>query len=427
MDSAVATPHAFGPFEAAAILVVLAALLGYANHRLIGLPHTIGLTVMGATASLLVVALDALTPGRGLGDALRGFILGIDFHATLIEGMLSFLLFAGALHVDLNALRRRRWSVAVLSTAGVLLSTVIVGFGLRTIALALDLDLPLAWCLVFGALISPTDPVAVLGILKRARVPPALEATVAGESLFNDGVGIVLFSILLTAAIGAEPFSLAHAAELFLLEAVGGVVLGLAVGGLAFCALRGIDEYNLETLITLAVVMGGYALAQRLHVSGPVAMAVAGLLIGSYGAKFAMSGVTRERLLGFWSLVDEVLNSVLFLLIGLEVVALAAQWNLIALGLAAIPLVLAARAASVGLPLSLLPPSPAVSRRAAFPILLWGGLRGGISIALALALPAGPIKDALLAATYCVVIFSVVIQGATVGLAARRMFPPEPG
>ena len=180
-----------------------------------------------------------------------------------------------------------------------LFSTVIVGFGLRTIALGLDIDLPLAWCLVFGALISPTDPVAALGILKRARVPPALEATVAGESLFNDGIGIVLFSILFTAAIGAEPFSLAHAAELFLLEAVGGVALGLAVGGLAFCALRGIDEYNLETLITLAVVMGGYALAQRLHVSGPVAMAVAGLLVGSYGAKLAISSVTRERLLGF--------------------------------------------------------------------------------------------------------------------------------
>ena len=407
------------PLDAAAVLVVLAAAFGYVNHRLFRLPHTIGLTIMGALASLAVVAADALIPAFGLGRALHAFLQGIDFHKALMEGMLSFLLFAGALHVDLSMLLRRKWAVLSMATAGVLISTLIVGLGFKGIALALGLEVPFIWCLVFGALISPTDPVAVLGILKKAKVPESLEAKVAGESLFNDGIGVVVFSIVLAAALGAGEFSVLQAGELFLREAVGGALFGLIVGWIGFRAMKGIDEHNLEVLITLAIVMGGYSAAQALHLSGPVAMAVAGLLIGNHGMALAMSETTREHVTRFWSLIDEILNSVLFLLIGLEVVAVVARAPFLIAGAASIALVLAARAVSVGLPMAVLQRF-APFTRGAFPILVWGGLRGGISIALALSLPLGPMREVILTATYVVVVFSVIVQGATVGAAARR-------
>jgi CPA1 family monovalent cation:H+ antiporter len=408
------------PFDAAAALVVLAAVLGYLNYRFIGLQHTIGLTVMGALASLAVVGADALYPAGGLGLAVRGFLAGIDFHKALMEGMLSFLLFAGALHVDLGNLLQRKITVFLMATVGVLVSTAIVATGFKLAGSLLGLELPFLWCLVFGALISPTDPVAVLGILKSAKVPPTLEAKVAGESLFNDGVGVVVFSILLAAALGAEPFSLARAVELFAVEALGGALLGLVLGWIVYRAMKAIDEHNLEVLLTLALVMGGYALAHRIHVSGPVAMAVAGLLIGNHGTRFAMSERTREHVTRFWSLLDEVLNSVLFLLIGLEVIAIALEAAPLLLGLASIAVVLAARAVAVGLPIAVLSRF-APFTKGAFPVLVWGGLRGGISIALALSLPDGPIKATILTATYVVVVFSVVVQGATVGAMARRV------
>jgi CPA1 family monovalent cation:H+ antiporter len=408
------------PFDAAAALVVLAALLGYLNYRFVGLQQTIGLTVMGALASLAVVGADALVPEAGLGRAVRGFLAGIDFHDALLNGMLSFLLFAGALHVDLGNLLQRKAAVFVMATAGVLLSTAIVAAGFKLASALLGLELPFLWCLVFGALISPTDPVAVLGILKTAKVPPTLEAKVAGESLFNDGVGVVVFSILLAAALGAEAFSLAHAAELFLIEALGGALLGLVLGWVVYRAMKAIDEHNLEVLLSLALVMGGYALARRLHVSGPVAMAVAGLLIGNHGTRFAMSERTREHVTRFWSLLDEVLNSVLFLLIGLEVIAVALDAGHLLLGAVAIVIVLVARVAAVGLPIAVRSRF-APFTKGAFPILVWGGLRGGISIALALSLPEGAIKETVLTATYVVVVFSVVVQGATVGVLARRV------
>ena len=405
-------------FDAAAILIVLSATLGWVNHRFFKLPGTVAMTLMGAIASVIVVAVDAVLPTSRLSDAVTGFLNDIDFHETLMNGMLSFLLFAGALHVDLDHLKKGRWQIASLSTIGVAASVLMVGAGLFALSRAVGVEIPLIWCFVFGAIVSPTDPVAVMGVLKTAKVPPTLQATIAGESLFNDGVGIVIFSILLASAIGGEAFSLAHAGELFLIEALGGVVLGGVIGWIAYRAMKAIDDYSVEVMITLGTVMGGYALAHALHISGPVAMAVAGLIVGNHGVSFAMSDRTKDYVLKFWALIDEVLNAVLFLLIGLEAVVLAGRLGLLGLGLLTIPLVLIARALSVGVPLlfwrDLLP------FRLAFPVMTWGGLRGGISIALALSLPPGPMKDVLVAATYVVVLFSVLVQGGTIGGLVKR-------
>ena len=407
------------PLDAAAILIVLAAVLGYVNFRFLRLPASIGLTIMGAVASMIVVAIDSLLPGSSVSHDIVDFIAGIDFHTTLMDGMLSFLLFAGALHVDWHQLRKGRWAILALSTAGVLLSTLIVGVGFLWLTRAMGYTVPPIWCFVFGALISPTDPVSVMGVLKRTTVSPVLEATVAGESLFNDGVGVVVFAILLAAAMSGAPLDPAHAALLFVEEAGGGIALGLAVGWIAFRAMRSIDDYKVEVLITLAVVMGGYAIARPLHVSGPVAMAVAGLLIGNAGVAHAMSETTRDYVHKFWDLIDDILNTVLFLLIGLEVVTVPRDPWLILLGAGAILLSLAARSISVLLPLS------AFGRvRAAGPIvpvtLIWGGLRGGISIALALGLPDTPERGTILAATYIVVLFTVVVQGGTIARLLQR-------
>ena len=411
------------PLDAAAILIVLSALLGWINHRFFKLPSSVALTMMGALASVVVIAIDGLLPQSDLSGLVGGFLGEIDFHETLMNGMLSFLLFAGALHVDLDHLRRGRWQIALLSTIGVVASTVMVGGGFWLLTSWMGLGVPFIWCLVFGALISPTDPVAVMGVMKTSHVPPTLQATIAGESLFNDGVGVVIFSILLTAAVSGADLSPLHAGEMFAVEALGGALLGLVVGWIGFRAMKAIDDYAVEVLISLAVVMGGYSLASALHISGPVAMAVAGLLIGNHGVAHAMSDVTQDYLLKFWVLIDEVLNAVLFLLIGLEAVVLAGRVGLLGLGLLPIPLVLAARAASVGLPLRawrrLLP------FRLAFPVMTGGGLRGGISIALALSLPTGPMKDVLLAATYVVVLFSVLAQGGTIGGVVRRLNAPR--
>lgn len=404
---------AITPFDAAAVLIVLAATLGYLNHRFLKLPPSIGLTVMGAVASLIVVGLDRLLPASAVSHDIVRFIAGIDFHTTLMDGMLSFLLFAGALHVDWGEMRRGRWPILILSTVGVVLSTVLIGVGFQLAASCLGFAIPIAWGLVFGALISPTDPVAVMGIMQGSNVPPTLQATVAGESLFNDGVGVVIFTILLSVALSGQPLSLAHAGELFLVEAGGGIVLGLVTGWIAYKAMHSIDDYKVEVMISLAVVMGGYALASQLHVSGPVAMAVAGLIIGNPGVAHAMSDETRDYLLKFWALIDDILNAVLFLLIGLEAVTIPADGRLILLGFAAIPLVLVARGVSVVAPLMLLRPILSLGRLA--PVtLIWGGLRGGISIALALGLPDGPARAYALAATYIVVLFSVIVQGGTI-------------
>lgn len=408
------------PFDAAAILIVLAAVLGYLNYRFLRLPASIGLTVMGAVASLIVVGIDQVVPGSSFSHDVVTFIAGIDFHTALMDGMLSFLLFAGALHVDWSEMRRGGWPILVLSTVGVALSTLLIGGGLLLLTGWVGLTVPAIWCFVFGALISPTDPVSVMGVLKRAEVSARLEATVAGESLFNDGVGVVIFTILLATALSGEPLTIGHAVSLFALEAGGGIALGLVIGWVAFVMMRSIDDYKVEVLISLAVVMGGYAVARPLHVSGPVAMAVAGLIIGNAGVAHAMSDLTRDYLHKFWDLIDDILNTVLFLLIGLEVVTIPSDLRLAVLGVTAIPLVLLSRGISVLLPLRVIRPLHDFGMVA--PVtLIWSGLRGGISIALALGLPDGPWRSMVLAATYIVVLFSVIVQGGTIKLVLERL------
>ena len=409
-----------------AVLLVLAAGFGFLNNRYLKLPPTIGLVLIALVASLALLAVDGVAPQWGLGEGLRQHVLKIDFTDVLMEGMLSFLLFAGALHVDLNQLANRKWAIGSMATIGLLLAASLIGGAMWLVFTWVGLDVPFLYCLIFGALISPTDPVAVLGILKSVEVPPSLEAKIAGESLFNDGVGVVVFLVLVTIAGsghgGAEAMGVADVALLFVREAFGGVILGLAAGGIAFLALRKIDEFALEIIITLALVTGAYELAQYLHTSGPIAVVVAGLLIGNHGKRLAMSEKTRGHLSDFWMLIDEILNAVLFLLIGLEVVVLRIEPAYVWAGVIAVPVVLAARFVAVSAPIGVMGLWQDFTK-GAIPILTWGGLRGGISVALALSLPESPARDILLVACYVVVVFSIVVQGLTIGPLTKRLLP----
>jgi len=409
-------------FNLIALVVTLAAVFGWVNHKWFRLPHTIGLVVIALGVSFAALLLDALVPSWGFDEAVRATLTDIDFHDTLMTGMLGFLLFAGALHVDLDALVSRWSAIATLATVGILLSTGLVAVATYLLSGLAGLEIPFAYCLVFGALISPTDPIAVLAILKQADVPSSLKAKIAGESLFNDGVGVVLFTILSAIAAGSDGHGAAltpgGVAQLFVTEAVGGVGLGLAGGYVAYRAMRAINEHNLEVLITLALVMGTYALALRVHVSGPIAMVVAGLFIGNHGTRLGMSDTTRDHVEKFWSLLDEILNSLLFLAIGFEVFTLTFTPAIVSMALVAIPLVLVARFVSVSLPIRALGRWHEFTP-GAIPVLTWGGLRGGISVALALSLPPSSIRDQILAATYGVVVFSIVVQGLTIERVVR--------
>lgn len=398
--------------ELAAVLITLAAVFGYINYRFIRLPTTIGIMLIAIVMSLFLVALGYL----GLGDvrSRAALMIGsIDFSDALMNGMLSFLLFAGALHVNLDDLASRKWTIGLLATVGLLMTTAIVGVCARGLFLALGLDVPLIHCLLFGALIAPTDPVAVLGIMRRAGVKKTLETKIVGESLFNDGIAVVVFAVLLEVATGGHGVNVPHVALLFVEEVAGGVAFGLAAGGVTYWMLKSVDNYQVEVLLTLALVAGGYALANALHASGPIAMVVSGLLIGNKGRYLAMSDTTREHLDSFWELVDEVLNAVLFLIIGLEVLAVPVEGSHVAAGLAMIPVVLGARFVSVALPVVAMRRFRTFSPRA-IRILTWGGLHGGISVALALSLPSGPVRAVLLPATYIVVVFSILVQGLTI-------------
>ena len=430
-------------FEIVALLLVMSGFFSWLNMAFFKLPHTIGLLVIALIASLSLLLLEALFPAIGLTDTLQTAILQIDFNATVMNGMLAFLLFAGALHVDFNFLKSQAWAIGLMASFGVLVSTFIVGGGFYFLAALLGLDLPFIWALVFGALISPTDPVAVLSILKTVNMPDELEAKIAGESLFNDGVGVVVFAIIVAIAVattgvgggliegtghgaahgsshgGGDHINAAYIAKLFFFEAGGGALLGALTGWLAYRSMAVIDEHAIEILISLGIVAGTYALAQRLHLSGPIAVVITGLLLGNRGAKFAMSEHTRQYLFGFWEMIDEILNAVLFLLIGLEVLVLGLAPEFAPIVLLAIPLVLFARFAAVSLPIKALGVFTQFAK-GAIPVLTWGGIRGGISVALALSLPETDYKPLILAATYGVVVFSIIVQGLTIKTVVNR-------
>jgi CPA1 family monovalent cation:H+ antiporter len=405
-------------FQIIAILVSLTAIFSYLNHRYFKLPATIGVMLIALLLSLVLIGVGDLVPW--IRDGADGLLRQIDFDDTLMQGMLCFLLFAGALHIDLNDLAEQKGVIATLAIVGVGISIFVFGTLIHFVLGWLGVELSYPWCLLFGALISPTDPVAVIGILKDAKVPRSLGVQIAGESLFNDGIGVVAFLVFREIAVTGAEASAGHIAALFFEEAVGGAVFGLVIGWIAYRLLKSVVEYRVEMMLTLALVMGGYALASAIHVSGPIAVVVAGLFIGNHGRRFAMSDTTRENLDAFWELIDEILNALLFVLIGLEILVLAFTRELLFAGLLAIPAILLARWVSVIVPVTVVRRWRELARGTVV-IMTWAGLRGGISVALALSLPAGQERESVLALTYVIVIFSIVVQGLTLEHVARRV------
>ena len=405
--------------QIASLLIVLAGVFGAINYLFLKLPSSIGILIVAFIASLGVMGMDFLLPEWGMADSVRGVVEGLEFSDALLEGMLGLLLFAGALHVKLSDLKREWILVALMATIGVGLSTMIIGVGFSWLT-----GMPLLVALVFGALASPTDPVAVLGVLRAANLKKSMETKIAGESLFNDGVAYVVFLILVGLAFPSGHD--AHAAgfvdvlKLFVQEAIGGAVLGGVLGWLTFRVMRLIDDYSLEVLITLGLAFGGYELAIFLHVSAPIMAVVAGLFIGDVGVKHGMSEETRKYVEAFWKLIDEILNAVLFLMIGFEVFAVAFTDDAIVAGIGAIGLSLFGRLVAVAVPVLVLKPFREFSK-GVIPIMTWGGLKGGISVALALSLPASEFKPLILAATYVLVMFSIIVQGLTVAPLAKRV------
>ena len=424
------------PLDIPAILLILATIFGAINYKFVKLPHTIGLMIVALVASLSLIALDLTFPSLGMSILVNEFLGNIDFNVTLMQGMLSFLLFAGALHVDLDQLLENKWTILAFASIGVLVSSFVIGGGFWLISGAVGLSLPFLVCLLLGVMVSPTDPVAVLGVLKTLQVPSPLKAKIAGESLFNDGVAVVLFSVLVSLVFGnggeeglETSFQLTSVIWLLTKEALGGLFLGLISGFIAFWLLRQIDDYVLEVLITLALVTGAYSIALHLHLSGPIAMVIAGLLIGNQGTSLAMSETTRMHVETFWELVDEILNSVLFLLIGLKIVFLLQHSSyeisyplLIGLFAAITLLSLFARFLAIALPVQIKSLNSEVNP-GTVPILTWAGIRGGVSVALALSLPSSSESELLLFVTYLVVLFSVAIQGLTIENVIKRYYP----
>jgi CPA1 family monovalent cation:H+ antiporter len=416
-------------FDVTAILIVVTALFGWLNTRYLRLAPPVGLLAISLATSLSLLVFHVLVPGAGLVPTVRAFVARIDFNEALMHGMLAFLLFAGALHADLEVVLLRRGTIALLATVGLVISTVIVAVLGRWMFTLLGFDVGWLACLIFGALISPTDPISVMGALKTLHAPPSLEAKIAGESLFNDGVAVVVFTALVALLPGVAAHG-GHVAEvtpagiawLFLREAGGGAALGLVAGYAAYRLMLAIDDYKVEVMISLALVMGAYGLSFRLGVSGPIAMVAAGMLIGNRGRRLAMSDQVADYLEKFWELVDEILNAVLFLLIGVEVLMVAFAPQKVLAGLAAVVIVLLARLVSVWIPIT------AMRRQAEFTpavvrILTWAGLRGGISVALALSLPPIGEKPLILACTYVVVLFSILVQGATIRRVLVKLLP----
>ena len=401
------------------ILIVLAAIFGYINHRFIRLPGSIGIMLLSLIGSLLTVGLGSIFPELFL--RITNIVGTIDFHTTVMKIMLSFLLFAAAIQVDSQKLKKERAAIITFSTIGVLISTLVVGFLLYWIISLFGLSVNLLYCLIFGALISPTDPVAVIGILKKAKINTSLETKISGESLFNDGVAVVLFiTFYEIAQIGIANISFWNILWLFAREAGGGLLLGMGLGYLGYRVIKSIDNYVVEVMTTLAIVMGGYLLAESLKVSGPLAMVIAGLITGNISMDAVASDITRDYIGKFWELIDALMNSVLFLLIGLEMLIIPFNMTLLFLGCLGILVVLFARYLSVRIPI-LFSGSKKPFQKSTVPILVWGALRGGISVALALSVPKYMYGEMFVTITYVIVLFSIIGQGLTIGKFAKNL------
>ena len=406
--------------EILSITIVLAAVFAYINHRFIKWPPTIGIMVLSLLCSVLLVAAGDVFPS--IASTAIKLVQTIDLRNVLMNFMLSFLLFAGAIHLDVARLKQERWPVFILSVMGTLISTLLVGVLVWCLFVCFSLAVPLVSCLLFGAFISPTDPIAVLAILRRAGIPASLEIKISGESLFNDGIAVVLFITIAGAAAhnGMADVSVINIAKLFLQQALGGLLLGTLLGYAGYYTMRTIDDYKVEVLITIAIVMGGYLVANYAQVSGPLAMVVAGLITGSKVKREAMSTISRDYLDKFWELIDEILNAILFLLIGLEMLVIKITPVIVTIGLLCIAIVLFARWVSVLLPVMLMKYKITFERHA-IAILTWGGLRGGLSVALALSLSANMYRNEFVLITYIIVIFSILVQGLTIGRVAKKL------
>jgi CPA1 family monovalent cation:H+ antiporter len=375
--------------------------------------------IISIIASLTVIAIGFFD--HSFFRKTTELISTIDFHTALMKVMLSFLLFAGAIHIDVNKLKKEGVSIFAFATIGVLISTFIVAALLYMVAGWFGLSIDFIYCLLFGSLISPTDPIAVLGILKQSKIPSSLEIKISGESLFNDGVAIVLFiTISEIINVGIEKVTFIDISWLFIKEAGGGILFGIVLGYIGFWILRSIDNYIVEVLITLSIVMGGYLVANHLHVSGALAMVAAGIITGNKSREEGMSDITRDYIDKFWEMMDELLNAILFLLIGFEMLIIPFNFTLLWLGCIAIIIVLLARYISVAIPISILKYKKTFEKNV-IPILTWGGLRGGISVALALSLPSSHFNEIFVSITYIIVIFSIIVQGLTIGKFAKKL------
>jgi len=407
-----------GMLELISLIIVLSAALAYFNIRFLKLPSTIGLMILALVLSLFILMLGAISP---LGGSMKNLVLQIDFSGFLLDFMLGFLLFAGALHTDVKKLRRAKWAIFIYATFGILISTVLVAVAVYFLLPVFYQQVDFIYCLLFGALISPTDPIAVLSILKKAGISESIETKITGESLFNDGVGVVLFlSLFSIASQGIDEVSTSHIVILLTEEIVGGIALGLLLGYVGFVMLKKIDHYQTEVLITLAMVMGGISVAPVFHFSGPLAMVVAGLFIGNKGALEAMSEETSDYIHKFWEMVDEIFNAILFVLIGLELLVIPFELSFLYVGLVVIIIVILSRYISLAIPSYIFKLQYEFPRKT-FLIMTWGGLRGGISIALALSLAANMERNLIVSVTYIVVLFSIIVQGLTLGKFVKRL------
>lgn len=405
------------------VLIVLASFFSYINLRYLRLPSTIGIMIIAMISSIILVITGHLFP-----DTFTHFstlLRDVDFTEVLMGAMLNFLLFAGAIHINLKDLREQRGPIVIFSTVSVVISTFVVGGIVFYVAPLLGLEMPFLYCLLFGALISPTDPIAVMGVLKEAKVKKSLETKVAGESLFNDGVAVVVFAVILQLTQRTDmDISFGNISWLLIKEAAGGFIVGALLGLGASNAMRKIDDYKVSVLITLSVVMGGYLIARAMHISGPLTMVAAGIVIGNYGKRTAMSATTKDYLNKFWELIDEILNAILFLFIGFELLIIPNITNYWVMGGLSILIVLFARFVSIYIPVKVIPFKNKFSK-GTIKVLVWGGLRGGVSIALALSIDEGPHKPVILAITYFIVVFSIIVQGLSVGKVATRALSKE--